>query len=108
MHVIRAAGVGPGERVAMLAGNRRETYEVFLAVAHTGVLVVPINWHFAADEVEYVVENSGAKLLLLDPDHERTATGVTVPAWCSAPAAATRPRSPAPPPPIPRTSPWAG
>jgi long-chain acyl-CoA synthetase len=77
--VIRAHGVGPGERVAMLSGNRREMFEVFLAVAHTGVLVVPINWHFSADEVEYVVENSGSKLLLVDPAFAAHASGVAVP-----------------------------
>jgi long-chain acyl-CoA synthetase len=79
IHVLRAAGVAPGERIAVLSGNRRELYEVFLAVAHAGVLVVPINWHFAAEEVEYVVENSGSKLLVVDPEYARNANGVTVP-----------------------------
>ena len=77
--VVRSHGVGPGERMAMLSGNRREMFEVFLAAAHTGVLVVPINWHFSADEVEYVVENSGSKLLLVDPAFGANANGVSVP-----------------------------
>jgi long-chain acyl-CoA synthetase len=77
--IIRAHSVGPGERVAMLSGNRREMFEVFLAVSHTGVLVVPINWHFSADEVEYVVENSGSKLLFVDPAYAANAAGVKVP-----------------------------
>jgi long-chain acyl-CoA synthetase len=79
IHVMRAHGVQPGERIAMLSGNRREAFEVFLAAAHSGVLVVPINWHFAADEVEYVVDNSGSKLLVLDPEFAAAADGVTVP-----------------------------
>jgi long-chain acyl-CoA synthetase len=79
INVIRDHGIAPGERMAMLTGNRRETYEVFLAVAHTGVLVVPINWHFAADEVEYVIENSGSKLLIVDPEFAANAAGVNVP-----------------------------
>jgi long-chain acyl-CoA synthetase len=78
IHVIRGHGVQPGERIAMLSGNRREMYEVFMAVAHTGVMVVPINWHFAADEVEYVVENSASKFLILDPEFAANATGVNV------------------------------
>jgi long-chain acyl-CoA synthetase len=78
VHVIRSKGVQPGERIAMLSGNRREMYEVFLAVAHTGVLVVPINWHFAAEEVEYVVDNSSSKLLLVDPEFARNTGGVAV------------------------------
>jgi long-chain acyl-CoA synthetase len=79
IHVLRAHGVQPGERIALLSGNRREVYEVFLATAHTGVLVVPLNWHFAPDEVAYVVENSGAKVLVVDPEIATSVVGVTVP-----------------------------
>jgi long-chain acyl-CoA synthetase len=96
--VIRDHRVRPGERIALLSGNRREMFEVFLAVAHTGVLVVPINWHFSAEEVEYVVENSGSKLLLVDPAFAANATEVAV----------TKPRSPTPRPMSPTTSRWAG
>ena len=41
VHVLRSLGVQPGERVAILSGNRREVYEVIQAVAHSGVLLVP-------------------------------------------------------------------
>jgi long-chain acyl-CoA synthetase len=54
-HLRSLPEVQPGERIALLSGNRREVYEVILAAAHMGVLVVPINWHLAPDEVEYVV-----------------------------------------------------
>ena len=77
--VLRAHGVSPGERIAMLSGNRREMFEVFLAVAHCGVLVVPINWHFSADEVAYVVENSSSKLLVVDPEFSANGTDLTIP-----------------------------
>ncbi len=79
IHVLRAHGVKPGERIAVLSGNRRELYEVFLAAAHAGVLVVPLNWHFAPDEVAYVVENSGARLLILDPEIASNVVGASVP-----------------------------
>ena len=78
IHVLRAHGIQEGERIAMLSGNRREVYEVITAVAHTGILLVPINWHFAADEVRYVVENSGAKLLIVDPAFAAGAAECTV------------------------------
>ncbi len=76
---LRAAGIAPGERVALLAGNRREVFEVLMAAAHTGILVVPINWHFAPDEVAYVVENSESKLLIVDPDYAGAAGDSQVP-----------------------------
>jgi long-chain acyl-CoA synthetase len=76
---LRTAGIEPGERVALLSGNRREVFEVLLACGHAGWLTVPINWHFAADEVEYVIENSGAKHLIVDPVFAGLAAEVTVP-----------------------------
>jgi long-chain acyl-CoA synthetase len=79
IHVIRAHGVVPGERIAMLSGNRSEMFEVFMAVAHAGVMVVPINWHFAPDEIEYVIENSGSKLLVVDPEYLANVAGPTIP-----------------------------
>ena len=75
IHVLRAHGVQPGERIALLSGNRRETYEVVSAAAHSGVLMVPVNWHFAAEEVEYVVENSDSKLVITDPAFDHLAAG---------------------------------
>jgi long-chain acyl-CoA synthetase len=69
IHVIRSHGIQPGERVALLSGNRREIFEVFAAVAHCGMVVVPVNWHFAPEEVAYVVDNSGSRLLIVEPDH---------------------------------------
>lgn len=78
IHVLRSRGIQEGERVAILSGNRREVYEVTLAAAHSGILLVPINWHFAADEVQYVVENSGSKLLIVDPNYSAAAADVSV------------------------------
>jgi long-chain acyl-CoA synthetase len=77
--VLRSHGVQPGERIALLAGNRREVFEVLLAVAHSGIQVVPINWHFAADEVAYVVADSDSKLLILDPAYVDQAGAVHLP-----------------------------
>jgi long-chain acyl-CoA synthetase len=79
VHHLRALGVQPGERIALLSGNRRETFEVVAAAAHAGYLMVPINWHFAAEEVEYVVANSESKVLLTDPDYDHLAGGIDLP-----------------------------
>ncbi|MDX1382405.1 MAG: AMP-binding protein, partial [Thermoanaerobaculia bacterium] len=67
IHALRDRGLRPGDRVAVLSGNRREYFEAFTACAHASLLAVPINWHFVADEVRYVLENSGARALLVDP-----------------------------------------
>jgi long-chain acyl-CoA synthetase len=63
---VRAAGVGPGDVVAALLANTREYYELFAAAAHGGFLVAPVNWHFVADEVAYVLDDADAKVLVAD------------------------------------------
>ena len=79
VHLLRSLGVQPGDRVAILAGNRREVFEVIQAVAHSGILLVPVNWHFAAEEVRYVVENSGSRALFVDPAYAAAAEGIDLP-----------------------------
>ncbi len=74
--VLRDHDLQPGDRFALLSGNRREVFEVLLAAAHTGTMVVPINWHFATDEVQYVVADSGSKLLIVDPTYAANTDGI--------------------------------
>lgn len=57
-------GIGPGRTVVVMMGNRREFFEVLLAAAHGGFTVVPVNWHWVADEVAYVIEDSGASAVI--------------------------------------------
>jgi long-chain acyl-CoA synthetase len=73
IHHLRDAGVEPNDRVALLAGNRREIEEVYLACSHAGWHCVPVNWHFAADEVAYVLADSGASALIAASEFEQLA-----------------------------------
>jgi long-chain acyl-CoA synthetase len=66
-------GLAPGDHAALLIGNRAEAVEGVLAAIHAGVWMTPVNWHLTADEVAYVVRDSGARVLLTDPEHEATA-----------------------------------
>ena len=79
IHILRTHGVQAGERIALLSDNRREIFEVYAAVAQCGVFVVPINWHFAAEEVAYVVANSGSRLVIVDPSHLETLGDIDIP-----------------------------
>jgi long-chain acyl-CoA synthetase len=66
IHAVRAAGVGQGGVVAAMLPNRREYIELFVAAAHGGFLVVPINWHWVADEVAYVLADADVRVLVAD------------------------------------------
>ncbi|HYN62328.1 MAG TPA: long-chain-fatty-acid--CoA ligase, partial [Rubrivivax sp.] len=63
-HALRAAGVKTGDRVALLLMNGAEFIESFFAVAKIGAVNVPLNWRLVADELEFVLEDSGATVLL--------------------------------------------
>ncbi|SDF33778.1 fatty-acyl-CoA synthase [Blastococcus fimeti] len=63
---LRERGVGPGDRVAVLALNGMETWETYLAGVRLGAIVVPVNFRLVPDEVAYVLTDSGAVALVVD------------------------------------------
>ncbi len=66
MQVLTGAGLAPGDTFAVMLGNRREAFEVFWAAAHLGTTYVPVNWHWTADELAYVLGDAGCKALVVD------------------------------------------
>jgi long-chain acyl-CoA synthetase len=66
VHAVRHAGLSVGDVAGLLSGNRIEFFEITNALSHTGVTFVPINWHFTASEVAYVLDDSGASTLFAD------------------------------------------
>jgi acyl-CoA synthetase (AMP-forming)/AMP-acid ligase II len=63
-----ALGVGRGERIAIVSQNSARMLIAFFGISGYGRVVVPINFRLNADEVRYVVEHSGASMLLVDPE----------------------------------------
>ncbi len=63
-----ALGIDVGERVAIVSQNAARLYTSFFGVSGSGRILVPINFRLAAEEVRYIVEHSGARLLLVDPE----------------------------------------
>jgi fatty-acyl-CoA synthase len=64
-------GVDHGERVAIVSHNSARLLVSFFGVCGYGRVLVPINFRLSADEVAYIVEHSGASVLLVDPDLEQ-------------------------------------
>jgi long-chain acyl-CoA synthetase len=65
-NLLLASGVRPGERAAVLCGNRLEYPELAAGCARAGLAMVPINPRLTAGEVAYQMEHSGARALFLD------------------------------------------
>ena len=62
------ASVGSEDRVAFLDKNGIEHFEVFFGAAMHNAVCVDVNWRLAAPEVEYIVNDAEAKVLVVGPD----------------------------------------
>ncbi|MCA6121959.1 AMP-binding protein [Bradyrhizobium sp. WSM 1704] len=68
-------GIGAGDVVAVLMKNSTAFLELVFATSHIGAVFLPINYRLSADEVGYIVENSGARLLIADEEFAAIAAG---------------------------------
>jgi len=60
----------PDDHAALLLGNRVEAIELTLGAMLAGIWLTPINRHLHAEEIAYIVADSGARVLFADPEHE--------------------------------------
>ena len=59
-------GVGRGDRVAILAYNGPEFFELEFAAGKTGAVMVPLNWRLVQPELEYILGDCAPKVLIHD------------------------------------------
>ena len=67
-NALRDAGVELGDRVAFLCPNTPPLLEAHFAVPLAGAILVAINTRLSADEITYILDHSGAKLLVVDSE----------------------------------------
>lgn len=72
-HALSALGLEPGERWGLLSYNRAEWISAILGNFRAGTGYVPLNWHLTAPELAYVLDNSEARFVVTDPEHEGVA-----------------------------------
>ncbi len=72
-NALLAKGVGKGDRVAFLLMNGVEYVESYFAVAKIGAVMVPLNWRLVPDELEFILGDSGSKVLIFDDAFAETA-----------------------------------
>jgi len=66
-------GVGRGDRVAVLAHNGVEYFDIQFACARTGSICVLLNWRLTVNELDYIVNDSSPMLLVHDVEFADTA-----------------------------------
>jgi acyl-CoA synthetase (AMP-forming)/AMP-acid ligase II len=69
-------GIGPGERVAVVSHNSSRLLTAFFGVCGWGRVLVPVNFRLSPDEVRYIVQHSGARVLYVDPELDEALKGI--------------------------------
>ena len=59
-------GIGKGDRVALLAPNCTEYFELQFACGRLGAIMLPLNWRLTVPELDYILGDSTPKLLIHD------------------------------------------
>ena len=62
--------IGFGERVAVVSQNSARLLTALFGVSGSGRVLVPINFRLHAEEVRYIVDHCGARVLFVDPELE--------------------------------------
>jgi fatty-acyl-CoA synthase len=68
-HVMKDLGVGHGDRVALLALNDPEYYDLYFGLGKIGAILVPINYRLAGPEIQFIVSDCGAKVFFFGKEY---------------------------------------
>src|SRR5437879_111070 len=71
-------GVGDNERVAIVSPNAARFLVSLFGVSVFGRILVPVNFRLNAEEIRYILEHSGATVLLVDPELDEPLRGIPV------------------------------
>ena len=66
---LRAAGIAAGDRVAIICSNRLELLGLLIGCGWLGAVAVPINVASRGPQLQHMLLNSGARLLVLEAEH---------------------------------------
>jgi long-chain acyl-CoA synthetase len=65
---LQSRGLQPGDRLALLIGNRSEYVETFFGAMRAGVVPVPLNIKQARPMLEFMIQDAGCVAAVIDPD----------------------------------------
>ena len=82
---LAAQGIKHGDRVALVMSDSPEMMTAMLAVMGMGAIVVPCSTMLKPAEIEYMLQDSGAKLVIVTPEHLENAKAAKAPRILVAP-----------------------
>ena len=75
-HALADLGLQPGERLAILSDNSARYLEIYLAAAKLGVSVTPLNTRLGDPELDYIVNDSEAVVIVAGDGYEKRAAAL--------------------------------
>ena len=63
-HAFRAWGLKPGDGIAVVLTNEEHFFDFYWAAMRSGLYFTPVNWHLSTEELEYVIEDCDARVLV--------------------------------------------
>ena len=67
-HALRATGVGPGDRIALIDRNGPEFFDLLFGAAKVGAVFVAVNWRLSPPEMAFIINDSTTSVLVLGPE----------------------------------------
>jgi fatty-acyl-CoA synthase len=69
-HLLLESGLKKQDRVAVLLYNCHQYLEIFLGLVKIGAMLVPLSWRLAGPELEFILQDSGSRTLIFEPEFE--------------------------------------
>jgi len=67
-HFLLDLGVQKGDRISVLLYNCHQYLEIFFALSKIGAILVPLNWRLAGPELEFIIKDSGSRILIFETE----------------------------------------
>ncbi len=67
-NMLRSHGIGKGKKVAILLMNCIDWLPIYFGILKTGALAVPMNFRYAANEIEYCLNLSESNMMVFGPE----------------------------------------
>ena len=75
-HLLLQSGVKKEDRVAVLLYNCHQYLDIFLGLSKIGATLVPLNWRLAEPELEFILQDSGFRTLIFEPEFEEVVSSI--------------------------------
>jgi fatty-acyl-CoA synthase len=69
-NMMKALGVGYGDRVGILALNEPEYYDLYFGLGKIGAILVPVNYRLAGPEIQFILADCGAKVFVFGKEYK--------------------------------------